>query len=275
MSRQHADSRRLAVGSDEALELAPELVHRIELRRLLRQPEEPGHTPRAEGERRGRRVHAGAFEGHLREAIALNRDRAPRYAELSGGASLPVSRRLIAAETLLLPVARWFDRRAEPYHRAGVPLLAALFVPMAQAPAYGSVAAVVGVTGKRADVRPGTIRRRVGRDHRDGAFPAAAAALEREVAALSDAPEYDCLVRHLLESALRLATLAPDLVALALEQGLPSPAPLLARLFRLHLWGLGPAASLDRRARPLQARGITILAADLPPIPAGHDLARR
>ncbi|HEY0970307.1 MAG TPA: hypothetical protein VGE02_04955 [Gemmatimonadales bacterium] len=186
-----------------------------------------------------------------------------------GGASLPVSRGLIAAERLLLPVARWYDRRAEPYHRAGVPLLESLFVPMTQAPAFGSVAPSVGATGARSGVRPTAIRRRVGRACRDGAFPAAASALADELAAMSDSPGYDCMVRHLLESARRLATLAPGHVALALERELPSPAPLLTGLFRMHLWGLGSAASLDRRARPLQARGITILAADLPPIPPG------
>jgi len=38
-------------------------------------------------------------------------------------------------------------------------------------------------------------------------------------------------------------------------------------VFRLHLWGLGAARVLDERARPLQARGVPILANDLPPIP--------
>src|SRR5215207_3680309 len=84
-------------------------------------------------------MRVGPFEHHLREAIALNRERAPRYAALSDGASRPISRGLIAAEYLLLPVARWFDRRAASYHRAGIPLLEDLFVPMALTPAFGSV----------------------------------------------------------------------------------------------------------------------------------------
>nr|MBA2571563.1 hypothetical protein [Gemmatimonadota bacterium] len=73
---------------------------------------------------------SGAFETHLREAIALNRERLPLYAQLTDGASLPISRRLIRAELLALPLARYFDRRAQPYERAGIPLLSEAFVSM-------------------------------------------------------------------------------------------------------------------------------------------------
>ena len=209
---------------------------------------------------------SGPFERHLREAIALNRERAPRYAELSGGASRIISRRLIAAEYALLPVARWFDRRAAPYHRVGIPLLESLFESMALAPAF--VAAPVTSRSATAFVRLPTapIRRRVWRAYRDGQFPDVVRALEHELAKLAASHAPNALVRHLLQSAQRLATLAPRHEALALERGLASPAPIQARLLRLHLLGLRIAAGLDWRAHPLQSKGIAILAQDLPPI---------
>src|SRR5690349_422163 len=37
---QDVDRRRLAVGRDHRLQRAPELIHRVQLRRLLRQPDE-------------------------------------------------------------------------------------------------------------------------------------------------------------------------------------------------------------------------------------------
>ena len=212
-------------------------------------------------------MRVGPFEHHLKEAIALNRERAPRYAALSAGASRPISRGLITAEYLLLPVARWFDRRAAPYHRAGIPLLEDLFVPMALAPAFGSVRLTSDDRPSQSGPNAAAIRRRVGRAYTEGAFAGAASAIADELTALAVAPHADCLVRHLLESAHRLATLAPDHVARSEERGLASPAPLLARLLRLHLWGLTSAAALVRRARPLHARGVAILAQDLPPIP--------
>lgn len=210
----------------------------------------------------------GAFESHLREAIALNRERSPRYVELSGGESRAISRALIGAEVLLLPFARWCDRRAAPYHAAGIPVLESLFMPMASAPPFASAsAAAFGVRDARPP-RAAEIRRRVGAAHRSGGFSKAADALDAELTMLAAEPRAEALVRHLLESARRLARLAPVHARHARERGMASPEPLLSLLLRMHLWGLGPAAALDRRARPLQERGIAILVQDLPPIPA-------
>ena len=209
---------------------------------------------------------AGPFERHLREAIALNRERAPRYAALSRGASLRISRRLIAVENLLLPVARWFDRQADPYHRAGIPLLEVLFDPMASAPDFEAANVTRSVAVAFPRLRTAPIRRRVWRAYRDNGFAGGATGLTRELLELEAARRSNYLVRHLLESAYRIAVLAPHQVEVAVERGLPSPATLLGRLLRLHLWGLRTAAALDWRAHPLQSQGIAILAQDLPAI---------
>lgn len=209
----------------------------------------------------------GPFENHLRDALALNRERMSHYAELSAGGSRPISRTLIAAELILLPVARWFDRQAAPYHEAGIPMLETLFAPMSTAPPLGAGPFSASRVPQLSRLRPADIGRRVRSAYRSGSFSAAATALECELAALNHDPCVDCLVRHLLESAHRLVCLAPAHVALASERGLASPRRLLTRLLWLHLWGLTPAAMLDKRARPLQAQGIPILAQDLPPIP--------
>jgi hypothetical protein len=210
---------------------------------------------------------AGPFENHLRDALALNRVRADHYAELSAGASRPVSRTLIAAELVLLPVARWFDHHATPYHEAGIPILEALFVPISSVPSVSTSRNRLPSDRPSTRLRAADIRRRVGSAHHSGSFAAAETALQGELVTLRDDPHFNCLVRHLLESAHRLACQAPAHVALALDRGLASPATLLARLLWLHLWGLTPAAVLDRHARPLQELGIPILEQDLPPIP--------
>lgn len=208
----------------------------------------------------------GAFEHHLREAIALNRDRAPRYAELTAGRSRRVSRALIASELVLLPVARWFDRRAAPYEQAGVPLMSSLFVPMAGAAPFAPHRPVVqGRGAPRPNVT--AIRRRAVAAFADGSFAAAAAVLDAELGRLDANPATDCMVRHLLESARRIAVLAPVHADAARGAGLRDPLPLLGQLLRMHLWGLASGAMLDRWARPLQLEGIPILAQDLPPIP--------
>ena len=76
----------------------------------------------------------GVFESHLRDAIALNRARAKIYARLSGGRSRVVSEALILGERATMPLARWYDARAQPFHDAGVPLLRWIFVPMEDLP---------------------------------------------------------------------------------------------------------------------------------------------
>jgi hypothetical protein len=209
----------------------------------------------------------GPFERHLREAIALNRDRAPRYAALSRGESRAISNALIGAEVGLLPLARWFDAAARPYHAAGIPLLEELFVSMASTPSFQESRLMPAAEQVVSLKRPRAIRQRVRRAYRAGSFAAAAAVLEEELTLLAVAPETNCMLRHLLESAHRLAVLAPEQVEQSRARGLRSPAPLLRRLLALHLWGLRAANALDRRALPLQRRGIAILAQDLPRIP--------
>jgi hypothetical protein len=76
----------------------------------------------------------GAFEVHVQEAIVLNRRRLWRYAHQSRGRSLPVSLALIASELLILPIARSFDRRAQTWSDAGIPLFDDLFTSMSEAP---------------------------------------------------------------------------------------------------------------------------------------------
>lgn len=211
----------------------------------------------------------GPFERHLRDAIALNRARAPLYAALSAGASRPISRRLILAERALLPIARWFDWRAAPYHRAGIPLLEVLFEPMSAAPAFAPGPDLEIPAPGRTRVsgpRPAAVRRRIRLAYHGDGFSGVATAITGELALLANTSATDCLVRHLLESAERLASVAPQHIRLAAQRGLASPHRLLARLLWLHLRGLDAAGSVDALARPLQLRGIAILAQDLPPI---------
>jgi hypothetical protein len=213
----------------------------------------------------GRRA-PGPFEEHLREAIALNTARAPLYAALSAGRSRGISRTLLWSEHALLPVALWFDRRAEPYHRAGIPLLHDVFVSMEGTPAFlprrGPVPAPPLL---RPDAR--ATGRDVARAFRAAGFGGAAAALDRHLGVLEEEPEFHCMLRHLLESMRRIALVAPGLHRLAGRRGLDSPVPLLSRLLRIHLWGSGAAGRLDRLALPLQAEGLPILRRDVPPIP--------
>ncbi len=222
---------------------------------------------RAEAQHNGEGGEHACFQRHLREAIQLNRERLPLYSRLTQGASERISRRLIWSERLALPVAWYVDRRASRYLRAGIPLVCDEFVSMELTPGFRarSPAAPQPLTAFRAaDTRD--LRRAVRGSYRESGFPGVSAVLEAELRLLEEAPTYHCMLRHLLESALRIANLAPIQAARAEALGMDSPEGLSWLLLRLHLLTLADAARLDRIAAPLQAEGIPIICQDVPPI---------
>jgi hypothetical protein len=211
---------------------------------------------------------SGCMERHLREALTLNRARMPLYSELTSGRSRGISRRLIWAERLALPAAWYIDRRARRYQARGIAVVCGDFEPMDRTPAFRArvenpppLSAFTPADARR-------IKRSVERAHRSGGFAAASAALTHEIEALADTPAFNCMTRHLLESALRISNGAQRYDADARARGVASPARLSRVLLTLHLQTLGEAARLDRRAAPIQAEGVPIICQDVPPIPA-------
>lgn len=211
------------------------------------------------------------MEIHLREAAHLNRERMPRYSALTGGRSRGISRRLIWTERLAIPVAWYVDWRARSFLRAGIRVTCDDFVPMAHTPAFRERMPDPPPLSAFVPSDPRRIRRTVGAAYRSGGFPAASIAIEREIGQLHARPAVHCMMRHLLESALRISNQATVYEAQARERGLRSPAGVSRLMLNLHLSTLGGAAELDRRAAPLQAEGIPIICQDVPPIPPTAD----
>jgi hypothetical protein len=211
----------------------------------------------------------GPFEEHLREAITLNRHRAPLYARATGGASTGVSRMLISSELLLLPFAHWIDGRAEPFHRCGIGILHDIFEPMSKLPPFrleggpGSTEASEQLPGSR----PAALRRHALTALARGGYPSAEAVLQRELDALACSPGGRCMTRHLLESAVRICAVAPAHLEAALRAGMRSPLKIHRLLLRSHLFGLEFGQIIDRRASAIHAMGIAIICQDVPRIP--------
>ncbi|MBI4347533.1 MAG: hypothetical protein HY553_11805, partial [Elusimicrobia bacterium] len=220
-------------------------------------------TASAEGPR-------GCFDEHIREAIALNRERLPLYSKASGGESEAISRRLIDLENLSRVAAKWYDWRSDKFRKAGVRLLCDEFSPMSAAPAF-TVGAVPPPPAGPAAWDPGAAGRELRGLIRDCEDPDCFARASRRAGELiaQAAPQHDyyCMTRHVLESIRRGCDLAPVHDAAARAKGLGSTY----RISRGFVWTqtlvLGDALELDERARPLQERGIPILCGDLPPIP--------
>jgi hypothetical protein len=211
---------------------------------------------------------SGCMARHLREAVRLNKERMPLYSELTGGRSRAISRRLIWAERFSMPVAWYVDWRARRFQRLGIAVVCADFEPMDRTPAFRPRNDDPPPLSAFAPADSRRIARAVERAYRASGFAGAGAVLEREIETLSRVPGFNCMTRHLLESALRITNGARRYAADAEARDVASPARLSRALLSMHLTTLGEAARLDRRAAPLQAEGVPIVCQDVPPIPA-------
>ncbi len=208
----------------------------------------------------------GAFENHLRDAIRLNQARLPLYSELTEGESEAISKSLIRNERLGVPVAIVVDRVARYWQKRGVPVVAEDFVDLSFTPEFVSSIPDPQPLSEFQKQDGREIASRLRKALEDGGFSGVHESARAELARLESAPTYHAMLRHVLESTLRAAHLAPKHEALARSLGLKSPAKLSRRLIKLNLLGLDFAAGLDARAAPIQAQGIPIIHRDVPPI---------
>jgi hypothetical protein len=77
---------------------------------------------------------------------------------------------------------------------------------------------------------------------------------------------YHCMVKHLLESFIRAARLAPLHHEKAIAQGLPTTLSISKKILWGHLPAFQPGSEFDRDLAPLQAEGIPMLWQDVPKI---------
>ncbi len=205
------------------------------------------------------------FSDHVSEAIQLNSERAPKYSDLSLGASWWLSKELVASERVSWFAAKGLQLMAGKFWRAGIPILCADFAPMNTAPAFKE--RFDFDPPKLADYRHPDVNRWV----RELSFAVSKTGFltvhqtaVRFIKDVEGPPGFHCMAKHVLESVARVAYLAPQYEALAKQKGLSSPARLARLNLKLHLQGLRLAVDLDRRAAPLQALGIPILCNDVP-----------
>jgi len=207
------------------------------------------------------------FETHIRDAIEVNRQRLPLYSRLSNGESEKVSKKFILNQHLVLPITWYVDWRARTFQQKGIPIVCLDMVSMRLAPTFRerSEAPPLPLSEfQRPDIEG--IHQRAKAAYRHGGFAEVGRVIGDEVKRLHAIPTYHCMLRHMLESALRCSNLAPRYIEKAKQSRMKSPAELSWFLIRLHLMALRGCAELDALAAPLQAQGIPIIGQDVPPI---------
>ncbi|MEK7357605.1 MAG: hypothetical protein AAB250_14225 [Bdellovibrionota bacterium] len=210
------------------------------------------------------------FREHLREAIALNRERLPRYSSLSGGRSEAVSNRLILLERLALTgshLTHDFDKLDKKYQKAGLQVLCEDFVPMDKTPAFKpQFDGPAPLLTSFRSLQPADIKARLKLALKNGGFLGVRIEAGLWLASISSEPRMNCMMRHTLASIARIATLAPLHAERAKSRGLPTPENLERRLIESHWALIDQIQWVDRKAAGLQAQGLPIVCNDVPPL---------
>ena len=207
------------------------------------------------------------FRRHIQEAIALNQERLPKYSELSHGSSESISRSLIRYERLTLFFAYLFDWRAGKYQAKGIPVLCDEFVSMSKVPPFQGV-----IEHPSTPMDPPQpldtyyIRREIKAAYKKDNFEGVNHFLTPYLEKLEKSGPYHCMMKHVLESILATARLAPGFREAASVKGTPSTETLSWNFIRLQLFSLEKADQLDSRAFPLHLQGIPIICGDVPKI---------
>lgn len=212
-------------------------------------------------------AHSSPFTTHLRDAVRLNRERAPRYSALTAGQSRKISRRMILFERLTIPVAMLFDWRARKYQRAGIPLLTEDMVSMDRTPPFSERLASPPPLERFVPADARGIARRIRRAYKQQSWSGVSRVAGEELGKLEGGGPHHALLRHMLESVARISHVAPRHSSLARQKGMKPTDRFSWRLVQLHLLALPSFSRLDRLAAPLQSRGVPIIHQDVPPIP--------
>lgn len=222
-------------------------------------------------------VFASCFRDHLREAIALNRERMPLYAELTGGRSLPVSKALIASENRLLILSWLFDidHRARRFELAGIGVTCESFLPMENTPPFRPRFPDGPVPESRVySLASLEVESRLRRAFQRGGERELGLEAQRILKVMDREKRIHCMTRHTLESIARISILQSRHEEQARKNSLPSPASLHRWMLKGHLSLLETTQRLDRMALPFNRKGIPLICQDVPPIPLPEGASR-
>lgn len=208
-----------------------------------------------------------AIRKHLLDATKLNQERIFKYARLSKGASLGLSRELILMEELGLLATIKLDLKASKYIEMGVNVFKDDLVDMALTPDFSPNYQEISHPIEHQTVSINSIKKKwlklIETDELDKIY---AHTLELLDHGLLREKNQNCLTRHFVESIARSLLNLPIHQNKALELGLKDPKPLIISFLKIQIKSLAWAYSLDTRAFEIQKQNIPLFCQDVPPI---------
>jgi len=203
------------------------------------------------------------FQEHIRESIAINKERKQVYAELTGGRSNKIFNLLISYEYLSLAPATYFDLQALSYQKNGMDLFCHEFMSMVRAPEFNPEDEVI----PREKFKPFDwqfYKNRINEALKHQNLSEVKKTSVEALLELKSQPNYYCFSRHLIESIYRFAHFVPLRANQAQEMELKDPTDLMFKVMKLHLLGLKDSYRIDHWAQPIQMNGTPILCSEIP-----------
>lgn len=168
----------------------------------------------------------------------------------------------------MLLLTPFVDGMAVTYQEAGIPILCQDLISMSETPKFTPR----NPDGKdsihnyrRPDIKG--ISQTLLELYKAKAYLQMADYADKLVLELDQQPRYNCLVKHMLESIRRIATLTPVYAVKSKALNKVSSETLSRILLRSHIRVLKDSAEIDEAAAPLQADGLPIICQDVPSIP--------
>ncbi len=203
------------------------------------------------------------FSDHIRESISVNSLRKPIYSKFTNGRSDKIFTELILGERLTLPVAMFYDFRAQSFQKKGTPLFCKEFKSMNKTPTFRTDH-FVPLTYKYSPFDYKTVRHDILKAISIKDMEAIKLITLEAIDELKNAPDYHCMTRHFLESIYRFAYFLPKQIESARDHQLSSPLGISFEVMKLHAISLNTLAHIDDLSAPIQAEGIPILCSELP-----------
>ena len=208
-----------------------------------------------------------AIRKHLLDATRLNKERIFKYARLSKGASLGLSRELILMEELGLLATIKLDLKASKYIEKGVNVFKDDLVDMALTPDFSPYYQEISPPIEHQTISLNPIKKKwlklIETDELNRIYEHTIELLDH---GLLREKNQNCLTRHFVESIARSLLNLPIHQNKARELGLNDPKALIISFLKIQINSLTWAYSLDKRAFEIQKQNIPLFCQDVPPI---------
>lgn len=200
------------------------------------------------------------FQGHIKESIAINKDRKKIYSKMTQRKSNRIFNELITYERLTLIPAAVYDLKALKYQRKGIDLFCKEFLPLVQTPVPELKIPQETFSLFDWKLHKKKILKALNTQDAEKVKEVTLEALVE----LKSQPNYYCLTRHFIESIYRFAHFIPLRRAQAAARGLKDPSKLMFSLMRIQAQGFLGSVTIDLKSQPIQESGVPMICAEMP-----------